>query len=882
MPRNHEFSVPSFPRLQDYSGAWAIEQSAASVLLDVAAKTNWTQHVQAAPPVEMRSAVELIPVEPAQPDGQQVAVIRLGGLLMKQVSSMTNGTSTVQARRDIRQAARDSKVSAILLVVDSPGGTVSGTSDLAADVRAAAQQKPTWTFIEDLCASAAYFVASQTEKVYANSRSALVGSIGTVLALYDMSRKAAAEGVETVVFATGDHKGTGIPGAAITASQREKIQGMVVQMQRDFDSAVQTGRRLTAEQLQNVRTGQVWPADQAQELGLIDGVKSLDSTLAALVATAAKSTTGNRKPSQQQGIAVMTFAQWLSVRGYTEQSVPQAFLAGYRAMWEREHPMGSLISNVTSEQVAHVAATVQQAINSMPNSGTLQTLPAGMAITPPVAQQNAGFGHAAPGMTSDPIQEMRAQMAAEQDRISQVTAALAQYPSGQAMTAQAIRDGWTPERARAHAAEAELASMRAGYAGNSITPNPNSGPTVISRSSQNDRAEASVIESAILMSAGCGEQFVSNQLPTHDRERVMNLAQSREFRNWGLHAVMAAVIRMSGRHFHGNYKSDEFVAAAQDASRLLSGGMQAAGFSTISLPGILGNVARKTMLNTYERQETTWQMIAAKRNHGDFKPHFKYRLDVSGAMKRVGPTGELQSVGLTEAAYQNRLDTFGLKLSLNRQMMINDDLGAFLDLPKMLGQECAVRVEEMVYVLLLSNAGAFFSVGNRNLLSGVGSALAIAGYTAAEKAFGDQVNLNGKPILHSPDRVVVPTGLWVPAKSLYDQTKIEVAGNTDRTVTADNPHATKFKPVKSPYLNNTNIKDQDGLAISGQSDTAWYLFANPETRAAIGIAFLNGNETPTMREGEMPMGSLGYQWDMYHDFGVAFEDAAGAVRCVGA
>jgi signal peptide peptidase SppA len=895
MLRNLQLTVPSFPRVQDYGGAWAIEPSAANALLSVASKMDLATHVQSSPEVELKSAIELIPLDPVAPDGQQVAVIRLGGLLMKQVSSMTNGTSTVQARRDIRNATRDSKVSAILLMIDSPGGTVSGTADLAADVKAAAAQKPTWAFVEDLCASAAYYIASQTNKVFANSRSALVGSIGTVLALYDLSRKAISDGVEAIVFATGPHKGVGMaPGSPVTSEQRSSVQSMVEQMQRDFDAAVQSGRRLTTEQLAAVKTGQVWPADQAQALGLIDGIQSLDATLTALVATAAKPNSGNRKPPSQQGIAVMTFAQFLASRGWTEQTCPPVYLQAFRAEYERQFPTASLVNAGLPQHTYNYASAYQ-------DNATF----GGVAVAPqlPVALQGPTGGQANPAQSPpmqpaptsppaapsatqapfqhDPIQAMRAQMAAEQDRISAVTAALAQYPASQRLTAQAIRDGWTVERARAEAAEAQLASIRQGYAGNTITPNTGNAPMVISRPSEVDRSEAMVIESAMLMSAGCGERFAAAQVPAPERERVMNLAQSAEFRNWGLHAVMAAVVRMAGRTFHGNYKSNEFVEAACNASRLLSGGMQSSGFSTISLPGILGNVARKTMLNTYERQETVWQMICAKRNHTDFKPHYRYRLDVTGAMKRVGPTGELKSVGLTEAGYANRLATFGLKLSLNRQIMIDDDLGAFLELPRMLGQECAVRVEEGVFVLILSNAGSFFATGNRNLISGGGSALAIAGLTAAEQKFADQVNPNGKPILHTPDRVLVPTPLWVTAKSLYDQTKIEISGSSDRTVTADNPHATKFKPIKSPYLNNTAIKDQDGNSLSGQSDASWYLFCDPAVRAGIGIAFLNGNETPTMREGEMPMGSLGYQWDVWHDFGVAFEDPAGALKSAG-
>ena len=86
----------------------------------------------------------------------------------------------------------------------------------------------------------------------------------------------------------------------------------------------------------------------------------------------------------------------------------------------------------------------------------------------------------------------------------------------------------------------------------------------------------------------------------------------------------------------------------------------------------------------------------------------------------------------------------------------------------------------------------------------------------------------------------------------------------------------------SPYLNNTAIRDQDGKAITGQSDTGWYLFADPMVRAAIGVAFLNGQRLPTIESSETEFQTLGMQWRGYLDFGVAFEDPTAAEKNAGA
>jgi signal peptide peptidase SppA len=284
-PHEHEIvAVPRFGRVHDYVGAWAIEPASASALLSLARGMDLAAHVAAAQsePTQMKSAMSV------QPDGRgkSLAVVPIVGVMMKHQSSLGGGTSTVQIRRDLRAAASSDEVSAILLHVDSPGGTVAGTADLGDEVRAAARRKPVYAFVSDLCASAAYWVASQADAVYANHATALIGSIGTVMTMYDMSRAAEQQGVETLVFATGPLKGAGAEGAAISEEQRAYFQALVDDAQRSFDAAVRKGRSLTDLQLKAVRTGGVFGAAEAEERKLIDGVRSLEATVEALVRAA--------------------------------------------------------------------------------------------------------------------------------------------------------------------------------------------------------------------------------------------------------------------------------------------------------------------------------------------------------------------------------------------------------------------------------------------------------------------------------------------------------------------------------------------------------------------------------------------------------------------
>lgn len=259
--------VPCFSRLTDYVGLWSIEPNAALFMREQLLRIDLRQHVEAEPE-PLRSAVEKI----QGPAGKSIAVVKLNGLLMKSQSSM-GGTSTVQARRDIRQAVADSDVGGILLAIDSPGGTVAGTDDLASEVRAAKKTKPVWAHIEDLGASAAYWVASQADRVTANSPTALVGSIGTLQVIHDMSGAAEKAGVRTLVFGTGALKGLGTPGSKITDEQAQHVQGLVNSVQNSFDNAVKAGRGLTAAELSAVRHGGVMTATEAKKAKLIDAVQ---------------------------------------------------------------------------------------------------------------------------------------------------------------------------------------------------------------------------------------------------------------------------------------------------------------------------------------------------------------------------------------------------------------------------------------------------------------------------------------------------------------------------------------------------------------------------------------------------------------------------------
>jgi signal peptide peptidase SppA len=223
------------------------------------------------------------PVAAVDPDRRRyevegrVGIVPLMGPMTKGLSKF-GGTSTVETRRALRHAMRNPDVDAIVLHIDSPGGHVAGVQDLADDVAYINRQKPVTAHIDDLGASAAYWVASQASRITANS-SAEIGSIGTMAVLRDESKRLERLGIAVHVLSTGPYKGVGVDGAPLSSEALAYLTQRVHAINQHFLQAVERGRRFTRAQLDLVSDGRVHQASAAQHLGLINHVQSLEHTL---------------------------------------------------------------------------------------------------------------------------------------------------------------------------------------------------------------------------------------------------------------------------------------------------------------------------------------------------------------------------------------------------------------------------------------------------------------------------------------------------------------------------------------------------------------------------------------------------------------------------
>ena len=295
------------PYFDQYFGLWAMEGDRFTALAQglhgydvkahlIAVQQRGEGEIQAASEARSSRGTSFQMTE----DG--IALINIRGTLMKQQSSMSSATSTVVARRQVRAALQNDDVKAIVFQMESPGGTVAGTQELAADIAAATAKKPTIAYVEDLAASACYWLAAQAGRIVANSM-ALVGSIGTYGVVYDYSAAAAKEGIKVHVVRAGDFKGFGVPGTELSAKGLEHYQTLVTQMNEHFLAAVASGRKKSIETVRSLADGRMHMADVAKGLGLIDAVETFDDTLAQLRSSLSKSSGRSSKMSTEQPAA---------------------------------------------------------------------------------------------------------------------------------------------------------------------------------------------------------------------------------------------------------------------------------------------------------------------------------------------------------------------------------------------------------------------------------------------------------------------------------------------------------------------------------------------------------------------------------------------------
>lgn len=522
----------------------------------------------------------------------------------------------------------------------------------------------------------------------------------------------------------------------------------------------------------------------------------------------------------------MEFEKWLEKHGIKAEGLDEEKLATLKASFEAgEDPPEEF--------------TKKEGATAADPGAAADPLPAKVE-----AKAATGIVGASTAMTQ---QDGLALIAGERKRVADIQELCAgEFPD---VEQKAIQAGWSVDDLAPHVLKAvreKRPAIGAPYVKDSSSATPMSG---------------TILEAACALSGGLEEPKKKYD------EKVLEAAHKRFRQGIGLQELVLEAAWANGYTGRSFRMTPEILRYAWGAD------VQAAGFSNIDIAGILSNVANKYLLEGFFSVERTWRNICGVRPVSDFKTVTSYRLIGTEQYELVAPGGELKHGDLSEEEFVNKADTYGLMLVIDRRDIINDDLGALTTIPRKLGRGSGLKINDIFWTIWLANAaGTFFAAANNNYISGATTNLALVGLTTGEVAFMNQVDADGKPTGVDPKILLVPPALNAIGAQLFKSLELRDTTSSTKYPVA-NPYAGMFRVEVSRYLSNS--------AYTGWSATAWYLLADPRDLATVEVAFLNGQESPTIETAEADFNVLGIRMRGYHDFGVALQDPKAGLMAAG-
>jgi|TARA_R110000787_G_scaffold30816_6_gene82303 signal peptide peptidase SppA len=228
---------------------------------------------------DIRARIGEVPRSDSSKRGS-IAVIPLHGVISHRAGGLneySGGISTERFAGYFRQALGDASVRAIVMDVDSPGGTIAGVTELHQEIMAARGKKPIVAHVNALCASAGYWIASAADEIW-STPSGTVGSIGVITSHLDASKAEESEGFTRTVISAGKHKAEGF--GPLTDDSLGYLQGRVDEAYGAMVADIASGRgRRPAEIRDGFGEGRVVSATSAKRMGMIDRIATFDQAI---------------------------------------------------------------------------------------------------------------------------------------------------------------------------------------------------------------------------------------------------------------------------------------------------------------------------------------------------------------------------------------------------------------------------------------------------------------------------------------------------------------------------------------------------------------------------------------------------------------------------
>jgi len=246
---------------------WAILPSTLQELLSLSNDIDALNHLAPNVPKTMEASGD-------------VAIIPIHGVITKHENIFTRllgGTSSTNITNEFIQALSDPDVKQIVLDIDSPGGQVNGTQELANIIFEGRDKKPIIAFANGTMASAAVWIGAAAHQIFISGDTTVTGSIGVVATHTDISKAEEKAGVKTTEILAGQFKRIASRFEPLTKEGRQEIQAQVDAIYSVFVADIAKFRGTTVENvLENMADGRIFIGKKAVESGLVDGVSTLD------------------------------------------------------------------------------------------------------------------------------------------------------------------------------------------------------------------------------------------------------------------------------------------------------------------------------------------------------------------------------------------------------------------------------------------------------------------------------------------------------------------------------------------------------------------------------------------------------------------------------
>jgi capsid assembly protease len=264
-----------------------------------------------------------------------VAVVPVLGTIahrMNMFSEISGGTSTNKLGNTLRELAEDPQVTAIVLDINSPGGSATGVPELSDLLLELREKKKIVAVANGTAASAAYWIGAACSELVVTP-SGQVGSVGVFMMHQDVSKALEAEGVKTTFVHAGKYKVEGNQFEPLSETARASMQESVDAYYEMFVKAVADGRKTTPARVRSdFGQGRMLMAKKALEAGMVDRIASMDATLSRLLARAAARTGGGARAT-----TIRDFETFLrDVGGYTNSEAKRIASSGFGAEGPRD------------------------------------------------------------------------------------------------------------------------------------------------------------------------------------------------------------------------------------------------------------------------------------------------------------------------------------------------------------------------------------------------------------------------------------------------------------------------------------------------------------------------------------------------------------------